>query len=182
MLPVCIMCSVDLCYPKERYAERLIKAEKETPPSTCVEKTITGLTIGIFASSCPFTAPFPSACCIPICMVMNMPYHGQNAAVFQEGCLSSGCIRDFTVLKKTFSDQQEILPTYQIPTPTRWSSFKEANSPHPTDKTICYVKTDYFEQVIKDSFNKAKEPVKLRSILVGGKNYIPKSKQQRMLT
>lgn len=123
MIPAYIACLADSCYPTKKYTSAFLKANKETPPSSCAEKVITGVSLAILAASCssccgcvegPAALPFCEKVfyCIPACTLASTP--GISYGIFEQGLLSTGCARDYTVLKKTFTKPSEILPPHQM--------------------------------------------------------------------
>ena len=112
MIPAYIACLADSCYPTKKYTAAFLKANEKIPPSSCTEKVITGVFLAVITASCssycgcvagPAAIPFCEKVfyCTPACTLASTP--NISYGIFEQGLLSTGCIRDYTVLKKTFT-------------------------------------------------------------------------------
>ena len=117
MIPKCIVDSANYYYPTKRYDLALKKADQETPSATRAEKVITTVALSALTASC---LSYPLAGCptnshslviylggclgsIFSCSANDFPYimdHPNFPKPDQDQRLSTGCIRDFTILKK----------------------------------------------------------------------------------
>ena len=119
MIPKCIVNLESCCYPSKRYDLALKKADQETPKATCQEQVITDVAFGVLLllPSCYLInmIPPPSglAICTDTCATASACAF-TRALKIQNDNISTGCIRDFTVMKKTFTEPSGVLPFHRM--------------------------------------------------------------------
>ena len=189
MVPRCIACCLGRFDEENyRYVNEFTKADKNIPPSTYTEKVVTGLVLGILTTGCSPLYPFYH---IAACVIASAPCQATRIEAFPEGLFSTGLYRDCTVLKQTFKNRQELLPTYQINRSISRSISSDTDSlkidisispdnvfsPKGVFRPISQSPSpeNIDKSFIMESFLCSSEIVVPRSILkIGGKNYTPK--------
>ncbi|MES2200041.1 MAG: hypothetical protein V4489_07740 [Chlamydiota bacterium] len=109
MIPKGLVYLADCLDSTKEYPSTYKKTEKKTPQASCIEKATTGIAVGVFSAGYPvckkaFTAL--SLSCGPSCILTMFP----NIEMPDDfkGLFSTGCIRDVTILRKTFSPAHQI--------------------------------------------------------------------------
>lgn len=123
LLPKVCICIATIFEKNENHVQALEisfnQANKETPPSSCLEKTITSIALGAFFGGCvgSHVAYADSHCSLaskampiafsPFCLPFVFP--DQSIQEREESTCSSGLSRDYTVVKKTLATYPGIL-------------------------------------------------------------------------
>lgn len=121
MIPKIIVNSAHDCCPSAGYKDAFKEANKNTPPASYLEQCISGIAIGLLTSHCIFTNTEPthcvakcamtgiitSGCTLTNCFSLTKLVHLDN-----ELSLTTGLLRDCTVLKKTFVGDMRFPPDW----------------------------------------------------------------------
>lgn len=184
---MCMACFADRCSKKEeyRYVNEFDKADKSIPPSTYTEKVITGLALGVITAGC---SPLSHFFHVSACVIVNAPCKATQIKACPEGLFSTGLYRDCTVLRRTFKDRNELLPTYEVNRGLSRSISSDTDSiqiDFSMTPDNVFSPNGVFRPVSENSTGSSfatgssilsPQIVVPRSILkVGGKNYVPKN-------